>query len=279
VKREAGFTKKGIKIPIGMETGQMTDHPSKIPPIVRLRYRKGDLIIKEGDYGVSIYKILEGKAVVLQESEGQEIPLTTLGLGDIFGERTFLNRARETRSASVRALENTAVEVWHTKRLDEEYEKMPPIIKYITDQILTRSVRMNNLIVKLINQEKKESIRVKKEDPLVSQRRFYRKEVDMVCRYRPVGMPEKFQLKGRIKDISLGGLGMVAKRVNSADVPHAEGDRFRVSTVLPNKQPLELEGELKSVEQGNNAGEMVLGMNISEISHNAKKSLGFFLMP
>jgi hypothetical protein len=49
------------------------------------------------------------------------------------------------------------VEVWHTKRLDKEYENMPPIIKYITDQILTRSVRMNNLIVKLINQEKKEA--------------------------------------------------------------------------------------------------------------------------
>jgi CRP-like cAMP-binding protein len=72
-----------------METGQMTDNPSTTPPIVRLSYRKGDLIIKEGDYGVSIYKILEGKAVVLQESEGREIPLTTLGIGDIFGERTF----------------------------------------------------------------------------------------------------------------------------------------------------------------------------------------------
>ena len=257
----------------------MTDHPSKIPPIVRLSYRKGDLIIKEGDYGVSIYKILEGKAEVLQESAGQEIPLTTLGIGDIFGERTFLNRASETRSASVRALEKTTVEVWHTKRLDKEYLNMPPIIKYITDQILTRSIRMNKLMVKLINQEKKEATRVKKEDPLVSQRRFYRKEVDMVCRYRPVGMPGKFQLKARIKDISLGGLGMVVKRVNAADVSHAEGDRFAVSTVLPNKQTLELEGELKSVENGENAGEMLLGMNISEISHNAKKQLGFFLMP
>jgi hypothetical protein len=72
---------------------------------------------------------------------------------------------------------------------------------------------------------------------------------------------------------------MVAKRANAIDVSHAEGDRFRVSTVLPNKQPLELEGELKSVEEGENAGEMLLGMNISEISHSAKKSLGFFLMP
>jgi hypothetical protein len=31
----------------------------KIPPVVHLSYSKGDLIIKEGDYGISIYKILE----------------------------------------------------------------------------------------------------------------------------------------------------------------------------------------------------------------------------
>jgi len=257
----------------------MANNPSTIPPIVRLSYRKGDLIVKEGDYGVSIYKILEGRAMVLQESHGQEIPLVTLGIGDIFGERTFLNRASETRSASVRAVEKLTVEVWHTKRLSQEYEHMPPIVKYITDQILARSIRMNNLIVKLTNQEKKERAKVQKADPLTSQRRFYRKEVDMVCQYRPVGMSGKFHLTGRIKDISLGGLGIVSKRINAADVSHSEGDRFLVKAVLPNKQPLELEGQPKSVEDGGKAGEMLLGMNISEISHHSKKSLGFFLMP
>jgi CRP/FNR family transcriptional regulator, cyclic AMP receptor protein len=258
---------------------QMTDNPLTIPPIVRLSYRKGDLIIKEGDYGISIYKILEGKAMVYQESEGQEIPIATLGIGDIFGERTFLNRASETRSASVRAVERLTVEVWHTERLSKEYEDMPPIIKYISDQILARSVRMNNLIVKLVTHEQKEREAEKKADPLVSQRRFYRKRVDIVCQYRPVGMPGKFHLTGRIKDISLRGLGIAAKSINAADVSHAQGNRFFVTTVLPNKQPLELEAEVKSVEDGEKSGDLLLGMSISEISSNAKKSLGFFLMP
>ena len=257
----------------------MTDNPSTTPPIVRLSYRKGDLIIKEGDYGISIYKILEGKATVYQESEGREIPIAALGIGDIFGERTFLNRASETRSASVRAVENLTVEVWHTERLSKEYEDMPPIIKYITDQILTRSVRMNNLIVKLITQEQKERDAEKKADPLVSQRRFYRKKVDMVCQYRPAGMPGKFHLAGRIKDISLNGLGILAKSINTSDVSHALGDRFLVTTVLPNNQPLELEAEVMSVEDGERVGDLLLGLSISEISANAKKSLGFFLMP
>ena len=57
----------------------MTENNSKTPPVMRLSYRKGDLIIKEGDYGVSIYKIIEGSVVVFRESDGQEIPLSTLG--------------------------------------------------------------------------------------------------------------------------------------------------------------------------------------------------------
>ncbi len=257
----------------------MTDNPSTIPPIVRLSYRKGDLIVKEGDYGISIYKILEGKAMVLKESDGREIPLATLTTGDIFGERTFLNRASETRSASVRALENMTVEVWHTARLSREYNEMPPIVKYITDQILARSIRMNNLIVKLVTQEQRAELAEKKADPLISQRRFHRKKVDIRCQYRPFGASDRFHLSGRIKDISLAGLGMEVMRRDASGVSHVKGDCFVVNIVLPNKQSLELEAEVVSVRKGEIAGELVLGMSISEISPKEKKHLGFFLMP
>ena len=153
----------------------MVSNLSQAPPIVRLSYKKGDLIVKEGDYGVSIYKIVDGKVAVYRESESGGISLATLETGDIFGERTFLNRAAETRSASVRALENTKVEVWHTTRLSKEYNEIPPIIKYITDQVMSRSIRMNNLIVQLATKEQKRKAGIEKEDPLASQRRFYRK--------------------------------------------------------------------------------------------------------
>ncbi len=65
--------------------------------VIHLSYRKGDLITKEGDYGISIYKIIEGKAVISQKSEDKEdkeIPLATLGPGAIIGEVIFLNRER-----------------------------------------------------------------------------------------------------------------------------------------------------------------------------------------
>ena len=257
----------------------MTDNPLETPPIVRLSYQKGDLIVKEGDYGVSIYKILKGKALVSQKSDYKEIPLATLGIGDIFGERTFLSRAAETRSASVRALEDMVVEVWHTARLSKEYNEIPPIIKYITDQILARSIRMNNLIVKLATKDIEEKAFKKKTESLRDKRQSYRKEVDIICQYRPVGASSQSYLIGRIVDISLGGLGMAAQRRDSSGISHYKGDCFVVTTVLPNEQPLELEAKIMSVEKGETAGELTLGMSIEQISPNAKKTLGFFLMP
>ena len=257
----------------------MANNPLEAPPIVSLSYKKGDLIIKEGDYGVSIYKILEGKVSVYREAEGEEILLGTLGVGDIFGERTFLNRAADTRSASVRALEDATVEVWHTARLSREYDEMPPIIKYITDQVLSRSNRMNNLIVQLATKEQKEKANRAKEDPLASKRRFYRKKVDLFCQYQPAGAPSKFNLDGRIKDISLDGLAMKVTRRNTVGVSHATGDIFVVNTVLPNKKTVELEAEVVTIQKGEIPEELDLSMNITDIEPGSRKSLGFFLMP
>jgi CRP-like cAMP-binding protein len=272
VKREFGI--KNCR-----EMRQMANNPSEVPPTVSLSYKKGDLIIKEGDYGVSIYKILEGTVSVYREAEGEKILLATLGMGDIFGERTFLNRAADTRSASVRALEDTTVEVWHTARLSREYDEMPLVIKYITDQVMSRSIRMNNLIVQLATKEQKEKTIRDKEDPLASKRKFYRKKVDLFCHYRPTGASSKFNLDGIIKDISLDGLAMKVTRRNTADVSHVAGDIFVVSTVLPNKKNVELEAEVVSVQKGDMFNDLEVNMMITEIAAGAKKSLGFFLMP
>jgi len=57
-----------------------------------LQYLKGEQIIKQGDYGISIYKILSGKVQVFRKSEGVEVPLATFGAGGIIGEMAFLSK-------------------------------------------------------------------------------------------------------------------------------------------------------------------------------------------
>ena len=113
-----------------MNMFEKQDQPT--PPIVNLIYDKGDLIIKEGDYGISLYKIIRGSVRVTTRSGPQEILLATLGKGEIIGEISFLNKNILPRSASVRAVLKTEVQVWHPLELQKEYEETPPIIQYIS---------------------------------------------------------------------------------------------------------------------------------------------------
>jgi len=247
--------------------------------VIHLSYRKGDLITKEGDYGISIYKIIEGKAVISRKSEDKEIPLATLGPGAIIGEVIFLNRGKGTRSASARAVEDTVLEVWHPSTLSKEYDQMPPMIKYIADQISSRLIRMNRLIVQLKTQEHKKRKAIEKSDPLTSQRRYYRKDVDLDCHYRPVGVSSKGSLDGRIRDIGFGGIGMEIMVKNTTSFSHMQGDFFVVNTVLPNNKSLELKVKVETVTKSKSHGRLLLNMSMTEISDGAKKSLGFFMMP
>ena len=118
----------------------------KIPPVVNLSYSRGELIIKEGDYGSSIYKILNGAVRVFKGPRESKTTLAILDRGEVFGEMTFFNFGLEPRSASVEAIDNVKLEVWHPARLTEEYKYMPPLLQYITQQTLKRLMRMNRLV-------------------------------------------------------------------------------------------------------------------------------------
>ena len=124
----------------------------KIPPVKRLHYKKGDLIVKQGDYGISIYKVIKGKVRIFNESGDKEIDIDTLGPGSVIGEMSFLDKALEARFFSVRALEESELEAWHPAGLANEYEQMPYIIRYIAKQTLKRLIRMNNLTAQLAAQ-------------------------------------------------------------------------------------------------------------------------------
>ena len=69
----------------------------------RRRYRKGTLLIQEGDTGESVFVILSGRVKVFSTDEdGREFTFIVLGPGDYFGEMSLDGGAR---SASVITLE------------------------------------------------------------------------------------------------------------------------------------------------------------------------------
>jgi c-di-GMP-binding flagellar brake protein YcgR len=138
---------------------------------------------------------------------------------------------------------------------------------------------MNKLIVELTTREQKKREEMMKKDPLSSQRRYFRKKVDLDCVYRPARASDKVRLPGRALDIGPGGICMEIPARNAEMYTHLEGDRFKINIVLPDYKNLEMECAVKGVTREAGSDKIVLGMSISAISPDSRKTLGFFLMP
>jgi len=260
----------------------MAKAPSKFTDITVLKYKKGEQIIKQGDYGISIYIILNGYVEVFRESDGANIVLGTLGPGDIFGEMIFLTRGVEVRSASARALQDSEIEVWHPDDLAKKYEEIAPVLKTMINQVLRRLLRMHKLLDKMApkiaaQREAPEGQRTSKE----SRRRYYRKNLDVECDYLPLHADKELRnpMKGRIKNVSMTGLRMEVSSVNASSASHEPGSSFRIETVLPNGQPLKLTAKIVNVQK--HEEKLRLGMHFHDLPDydGTRKTLWFFMLP
>ena len=73
-------------------------------------YRRGEVIVRQGQAGESFFVIVRGRvAVVILSPEGREVVLNTLGEGDHFGEMALLDD--EPRSASGVAQERSELAI------------------------------------------------------------------------------------------------------------------------------------------------------------------------
>lgn len=105
---------------------------------VEQSYQPGQLIMRQGDTGVGAFIIRSGKVDIIQERDGKEQKLATLGPGDVVGEMALLDEF--PRSASVRAVEPTTalgIQRWHFKGILESH----PQLALALLPILTRRIR------------------------------------------------------------------------------------------------------------------------------------------
>jgi CRP-like cAMP-binding protein len=237
----------------------------KIPPAVQLRYAKGDLIIKEGDYGISIYEIFSGKVGIFIDAESAEVMVAAKGPGDIFGEMVFLGGVNIPRSASARALEDCHLEAWSSTLLLTDYRKMPPILRLITDKALNRLGRINKAISRLGLKEM-EADKGKAQDS--SKTWGGKRETD----------PQEGELYGRAMDISKGGMKLVVKTSNSLKFSHVPGDKFFIKINLTPDYELNTTTKIVNIEKGQTAATIHLGMVFTHMNQEDQKKLGFFLL-
>jgi hypothetical protein len=135
---------------------------------------------------------------------------------------------------------------------------------------------MSRIAAKKLNRDKNQ------QSPWNSKRGYYRKKVDLECTYVPLHPePEaRIRLKGRIHDISMGGLGLSIDRKNLSIFPHRQGDFVFIDTVLPNGKRLKAEAVINSIKA--NGKVIQFGMSFHKLSDDkfgARKTLGWYLMP
>lgn len=104
-----------------------------------VRFKKGDVIIKEGAMGTSAYSISSGKVEVSGEVNGQKAVFATLGEKDIFGEMGLIEN--KPRSATITALVDTELQEITRDGFNETFHKNPkvllPIVRALFERLRT----------------------------------------------------------------------------------------------------------------------------------------------
>lgn len=92
-------------------------------------YRFGDIIVREGDEGDSMFIVLSGQARAIHQHDEEEIVLTRMGPGDVFGEIAALRG--EKRTATVRASGDVSALRLGSVRLHELMREFPVVRDWI----------------------------------------------------------------------------------------------------------------------------------------------------
>ena len=103
------------------------------------------IIIKQDETGKAMYIIESGNAeIFLELKNGDIIPLTNIGPGDIFGEMSFY--CEGTRSANVKSLTELKVQVIDKNEIPVELKKTPVWFQEMFKKLIDK-VRYSNLSI------------------------------------------------------------------------------------------------------------------------------------
>jgi len=180
-------------------------------------FSDGDMIIREGDPGRSIYAVLSGRVkVFLRDYQGTELELVNLGESEFFGEMSFLTG--KPRPAYVMATESTMV-------MELSY---PSMRKLVQENSAVRKVLIDSYYDRLRSNKEKRS-----KQGMDERRKHPRLKVRLPVNLKLVPVDEtrdqagQSLLKAVSVDISLSGI--------LVGVPRADTDEFH------SKQQLQLE--------------------------------------
>ena len=101
-------------------------------------YQDGEIVVRQGDVGESMYVIQDGAVEVVLERDGREIFLRTLGKGEFIGEMGIFER--DVRSATVRARGETRLLTVDRKTFLRRIHEDPSLAFRVVE-IMSRRIR------------------------------------------------------------------------------------------------------------------------------------------
>jgi len=110
----------------------------RMPGALGKIYQHGDIIVRQGEVGNSMYVIQDGYVEVVKETESQEVQLAILGKDDFFGEMAIFEK--EVRGATVRALGTSRILTIDSKNLLRRIHE-DPSLAYRLVQVMSGRVR------------------------------------------------------------------------------------------------------------------------------------------
>lgn len=110
----------------------------------RRTYRAGEVIVREGDQGSSLFVIVTGVARVTRQVRGAAIEITRLSVYDYFGEMSVLTG--EPRSATVTALTDCKLLCIEKAAFDEVIRARPRIVAGFAEAVSQRRDRAAALV-------------------------------------------------------------------------------------------------------------------------------------
>ncbi|MEN3046931.1 MAG: Crp/Fnr family transcriptional regulator [Candidatus Hydrothermales bacterium] len=116
---------------------------------VKKEFKKGEIILREGEKGSFLYIINSGEVKIsLFSDKGKEIVITHLKEGDFFGEIGFFSE--EYRTARVTAIKDTKVTIFSRDVLLNRLMKHPEILVSIIKEMANRIKKTNEKMSSLL---------------------------------------------------------------------------------------------------------------------------------
>ena len=102
-----------------------------------VRFGPGEIIVREGDAGESLFLLLRGRVAVLKHcNDGSDAQVSELSSGEVFGEMTLLLDA--PRSATVRATAECELLQVNRSCFGELLQRNPDLLERLADQVEER---------------------------------------------------------------------------------------------------------------------------------------------